>query len=142
MKIDCLLDANVLVYAASRNPGERHKAARAAELMLNSRFSVSGQVLQEFFNTVTRKVAIRLAPADALAFIEALDAVPCAATDRELVKRGIAIAAQYQISYWDGAVIAAAERLGAPTLYTEDLNHGQRYGSVTVIDPFRVGVPG
>ena len=142
MTVECLLDANVLIYAASRNPGERHKAQRAAELMLTRRFSVSAQVLQEFFTTVTRKAAIALSPADAFAFIQALDPVPCVPTDRELVKRGIAIAAEFQISYWDGAVIAAAERLGATTLYTEDLNHGQRYGAVTVINPFRVGQPG
>ncbi|WP_245435947.1 hypothetical protein [Mesorhizobium tamadayense] len=43
----------------------------------------------------------------------------------------------YEISYWDGAIIAAAERLGVKTLYTEDLNHGQAYGSVVAINPFR-----
>ncbi|WP_245475942.1 hypothetical protein [Mesorhizobium sp. M7A.F.Ca.US.006.01.1.1] len=36
-----------------------------------------------------------------------------------------------------GAIIAAAERLGVKTLYTEDLNHGQAYGSVVAINPFR-----
>lgn len=137
MTVECLLDANVLIYAASKNPGERHKAQRAAELMLTRRFSVSAQVLQEFFTTVTRKAAIALSPPDALAFIRALDSVPCVPTDRELVKRGIALAAECQISYWDGAVLAAAERLGAPTLYTEGLNHGQLYGSVRVLNPFR-----
>jgi predicted nucleic acid-binding protein len=41
------------------------------------------------------------------------------------------------ISYWDAALVAAAEVIGAPILYTEDLNHGQKYGSVTVINPFK-----
>lgn len=138
MSAECLLDANILVYAASQNPGERPKAERAAALMLSARFGVSGQVLQEFYTTVTRKAATPLSKADALAFIEALDDVPCAVTDRELVKRGIAISTRYQISYWDGAVLAAAERLGAATLYPEDLSHGQHYGSVTVLNPFRL----
>jgi predicted nucleic acid-binding protein len=53
------------------------------------------------------------------------------------VARGANIAARYQTSYWDGAIVAAAERLAIPILYTEDLNHGQLYGSVRVIDPFR-----
>ncbi len=44
---------------------------------------------------------------------------------------------RYKISYWDGAILAAAEQLGAPILYTEDLNDGQTYGSVTVINPFK-----
>jgi predicted nucleic acid-binding protein len=54
------------------------------------------------------------------------------------VANGIAYSRRYQISYWDGAILAAAERLNAPILYTEDLNHDQTYGSVRVVNPFRV----
>ena len=57
--------------------------------------------------------------------------------DAGLVKRGAAISARYQISYWDGAILAAAEALGAPVLYSEDLSHGQTYGSVKVVNPFK-----
>ncbi len=44
---------------------------------------------------------------------------------------------RFQIHYYDAAIVAAAERLGAEILYTEDLNHGQRYGTVLVQNPFR-----
>jgi predicted nucleic acid-binding protein len=40
------------------------------------------------------------------------------------------------ISYWDAAIIAAARQMGCQTLYTEDLNPGQIYDGVTVINPF------
>ena len=53
-----------------------------------------------------------------------------------MVIAGIDHARRYQLSYWDGAIIAAAERLGARVLYSEDLNHGQTYGSVRVENPF------
>jgi predicted nucleic acid-binding protein len=43
---------------------------------------------------------------------------------------------RYGISYWDGAILAAAEALEAPILYTEDLNHGQLYGRVRAVNPF------
>ncbi len=43
-----------------------------------------------------------------------------------------------QIQYWDAAILVAAMRLGARVLYTEDLNHGQTYGSVRVENPFRI----
>ena len=43
---------------------------------------------------------------------------------------------RYQISFWD-ALILAAESGGAGVVYTEDLNHGLRYGSVLVQNPFR-----
>ena len=48
-----------------------------------------------------------------------------------------AIEEHYRISFWDGLVLAAAEAGGAQLVYTEDLNHGQKYGAVTVENPFR-----
>ena len=48
----------------------------------------------------------------------------------------IEISLRYELSYWDGAIIAAAETLQAPVLFTEDLSHGQLYGSVRALNPF------
>ena len=56
--------------------------------------------------------------------------------DASLIKLGIAYATRYQISYWDGAILAAAEALGAPTVYSEDLSHGQSYVHVKIVNPF------
>ena len=50
--------------------------------------------------------------------------------------RASALARRHQISYWDAAILAAAEKLGAATVYSEALTHGETYGSVTVINPF------
>jgi len=44
--------------------------------------------------------------------------------------------AKHRLSYWDAAIVAAARALDAATLYSEDLNDGQSYGSVTVRNPF------
>jgi predicted nucleic acid-binding protein len=54
------------------------------------------------------------------------------------VKIAAEVSQRYRISYWDGAIVAAAEALGARTLYSEDLSDGQRYGPVRVENPFRV----
>jgi predicted nucleic acid-binding protein len=40
------------------------------------------------------------------------------------------------LSYWDSAIVAAARSLNASVLYTEDLNHGQEYAGVHVLNPF------
>ena len=105
--------------------------------MVGARFGTSVQVLQEFYHNVTRKIARPLHPERALAWIERLERLPLVETDRSLVKRGILFSERYQITYWDGAMLAAAERLGAPVMYSEDLSHGQYYGTVRVIDPFQ-----
>src|SRR5664279_838560 len=57
--------------------------------------------------------------------------------DKVAVRAGIELSQRFKISFWDAAIIFAAERLGAPVLYTEDLNHGQFYGDVRVVNPFR-----
>jgi predicted nucleic acid-binding protein len=46
---------------------------------------------------------------------------------------------RFQISYWDAAIVAAAKRLGATTLYSEDLADGQVFEGVQVVNPFRAG---
>ena len=138
MSVDCFLDTNVLVYAAAGRGAEEAKRKRALELIENEDFGLSAQVLQEFYVTVTRKIERGLSAERALEWVEQLEAFPCLAIDNALVKIAAEISERYQISYWDGAIIAAAEALGAETLYSEDLNHEQQYGSVQVRDPFRV----
>ena len=70
------------------------------------------------------------------AWIERLAAFPFAAVDADIVRAGIFLARRFRIRYFDAALLAAAERLGAPVFYSEDLNHGQTYGSVRVVNPF------
>ena len=57
--------------------------------------------------------------------------------DHTLIMGALFVAERYQVSFWDAALVAASERLGAAILYTEDLSHRQNYGSVTVINPFK-----
>ena len=44
---------------------------------------------------------------------------------------------RYGISYWNAAILAAARLLGCDAVYSEDLNEGQSYDGVVVINPFR-----
>jgi len=136
MSVEAFLDTNVLVYAAAGRDGAEGKRLRALELIEREPFGLSSQVIQEFYVTVVRKVEVPLSPAEALEWIENLELFPCIAIDTSLVKIAIEVSERYRISYWDGAIVAAAESLGARHLYSEDLNHGQRYGSVEVINPF------
>jgi predicted nucleic acid-binding protein len=55
---------------------------------------------------------------------------------RELVLEAIEARQRFQISFWDAAILVAARQLGCHTVYSEDLNHGQRYDGVRVVNPF------
>jgi predicted nucleic acid-binding protein len=141
MSVDAFLDTNVLIYAVSSSPAELSKKERALELIEHADFGLSAQVLQEFYVNVTAKIALPLAPDAAVALLEEFKTFPIVWTDYPLIVAGIELALRFGISYWDGAIIAAAERLGAATLFTEDLSHGQRYGSVQAVNPFLPGTP-
>lgn len=136
MRAECFFDTNILVYAASADPSEAAKRHIALELIEQEAFALSAQVLQEFFVTVTRKFERPMAADQAMEWIEQLEAFPCCATDSALVKVAIEISERYRISYWDGAIIGAALKAGVETLYSEDLNDGQDYDGVRVINPF------
>jgi predicted nucleic acid-binding protein len=137
MIVDCFLDTNILIYAALGRAAEEAKRKTASDLIASTQFGLSAQVLQEFYTVVTRKSERPLAPDKALEWIELLEVFPCVPVDASLVKRGAEHSVRHRISYWDGAILAAAEALGAATLYSEDLNHGQTYGAVRVCNPFK-----
>jgi len=141
MTVECFLDTNILIYAASQNPSETRKKKIAVDLLRNAAFGISAQVLQEFYVVATRKAEVPLKPAQALDWIEQLEFFPCVETSPALVKLGAVMSQRYQVSYWDGAILAAADSLGAPVVYTEDLNHVQTYGTVRALNPFAENTP-
>ena len=136
MSVECFLDTNILVYAASAAPEDAGKQGVALELVRNENFGISTQVLQEFYVTVTRKMRRPIEPPEALALLDLYRSFPVALTDYPLIVSAIETSLRYRISYWDGAIIAAAQALGAQLLFTEDLAHGQQYGRVRVVNPF------
>ena len=135
--VEVFLDTNIWIYAAQGKAAEPEKFAIARRIIVEEDFGSSGQVLSEFFVNVTRKGARPLTIEQAERWIRVIAKKPCQAVDAHLVLSGIALKERYAISFWDAMILGAAERLGAKTMYSEDLNHGQLYGQVRVINPFR-----
>jgi predicted nucleic acid-binding protein len=137
MRIECFLDTNVLLYAASTRIDEPHKFEISEQLLSKTYFGLSGQVLAEFISNLKKRLSVPPTLEETSRWLDLLSNYPTVPVDEKLVRAGVTISQRYQISYWVGAIVAAADRLGAPILYTEDLNHGQSYGSVKVINPFK-----
>ena len=132
------IDTNVLVYRYdSRDPV---KQLRAQELVKsgieNQTAVVSAQVLGEFFTTVTRKIQIPLSTEEAQAAVDLISTLKVVALDLALVRRAISTQIRYGISYWDALIVAAAESAGCTRILSEDLNPGQAYNGVVVVNPF------
>ena len=136
MRSESFLDTNVLIYAAAGRTSEPRKHAIALRLIADVDFGVSAQTLGEFFVAVARKAALAMPLEDIDEWIDQLARRPFTDVDLGIVRGGIYFARQYRIAYYDATLLAAAERLGAVTFYTEDLKHDELYGSVRAINPF------
>jgi len=113
------------------------KHAIAMEIVASTPFLVSAQVLAEFVSVARRTKAPRLSE-DAIEWwlsrMEVSEPLPL---DVALVRRGREISAEHRLNYYDGAILAAAERLGCGTVLSEDMTDGRAYGGVTVLNPFK-----
>jgi predicted nucleic acid-binding protein len=130
------IDTNILLYAGSKAPVDQANRQIAQQLLSQPGIAFSVQVIQEFYDVAVRKQRLAITHEEAIVILNALRAFPILPIDYQLVLQAIDLKLQFQISYWDAAIIAAAQRLGCHTLYSEDLNHGQTYGDVKVINPF------
>jgi predicted nucleic acid-binding protein len=98
--------------------------------------ALSAQVLAEFYSVATSKTKLNLTQEEAVLLLEGLARFPVCPITRELVMDAIELRQRYNISYWDAAILVAAKRMNCDTVYSEDLNAGQLYDGVTVVNPF------
>ena len=133
------LDTNVLLYAISQTPAEAGKTARALALLDADDWALSVQVVQEFYVQATRSTKPNRIPHDqAVALIEAWLRFRVQELTIPILLAALRTKARYQLSYWDAAIIEAARAAGCRELYSEDLNAGQDYEGVRVVNPFAV----
>lgn len=140
MAIKSFIDTNVLIYAAAGKNDAPEKYERSWLILNERNFCLSGQVLAEFYVNVrsAKKQSVPLSDQEAAAWVERLSISPVVGVDADIVRQGIAYSFRYKIKYWDAALIAAAERMDVPVIYTEDLSDGQTYGSVRAVNPYKM----
>lgn len=136
MIAETFLDSNVLLYACSSAPDDARKRRVAEDLILNTSFALSAQVLQEFIANALRKKALGITEANIDATLELAAHVRVQPVTHELVVSALILRRRFQLSQWDATIVAAAAELGCKTLYSEDMSHGQDYAGVRVINPF------
>lgn len=132
-------DTNVLVYLYDADAPD--KKERARELFereaLAGRLILSTQVLQEFYVTVTRKLAVPVEPKSAEDIVRNLSVFPVVSIDTDRILSAIGISRRYQSSFWDSLIIEAALTGGAERLLSEDLQDGQIIQGLIIENPFR-----
>jgi predicted nucleic acid-binding protein len=130
-------DTNILVCADDVSvPKKQTQAIRlVAEHQRVASMAISLQVMQEYYAAATRKLGVD--PELAQRKVEILARGRVVRFSEDDVIAAIELHRLKQLSFWDALIVHAARLSGAPVLYTEDLQDGACFGSVTVVNPFR-----
>jgi len=133
------LDTNIFVYSFDR--GSPAKAQRAAQLIrdaLTTRKGViSYQVVQEFFNVALRRFSQPMQAADAEQYLSTVFRPLLGVhSSQALYAEALHLHAQSGLSWYDSLIVSAAIQARCDLLFTEDLQHGQRFGGLQVRNPF------
>jgi len=133
------LDTNVFIYSFDHTA--RKKAARARQLIREALATQKGvtsyQVTQEFFNVALKRFTRPMRAAEAEQYLATVFR-PLVAVQSSIALYGEALRLYGQggLSWFDSLIVAAAQQARCDVLYSEDLQHGQRFGSLRVVNPF------
>jgi predicted nucleic acid-binding protein len=131
------VDTNVILYAACPGSDERVKSQIAREILRQDDLTLSVQVLQEFYVQATRPTRTQpLSHEEAVALIHSWLRFPVQENTVSLLQAALAAKARFRISFWDAAIIEAARASGCREVLSEDLNPGQDYDGLVIINPF------
>ena len=133
------LDTNIFVYSFDKNGSK--KADRAGKLIrraIEAREGiVSYQVVQEFFNLALRRFAAPLSGAEAEQYLSTtFRPLLTVHSSHALYGQALQIAARHKLSWNDSLILASAIEGQCAILYSEDFQHGQRFGDLRIENPF------
>jgi predicted nucleic acid-binding protein len=133
------VDTNIFVYAHDET--DLHKSSQARQLLTEligeGQLAISTQVIQEFCNATLKKAKEPLSPKDVRRIIrELLAPLVAHQPDAAFCIRTLETYEKYSLSFYDAAIIQAANDLHCTILYSEDMQDGQQIGGVKVVNPF------
>jgi predicted nucleic acid-binding protein len=133
------VDTNLLVYAHDHSAGAKHRTAQKLiqELWESKAGCLSIQVLQEFYVSVTQKVPKPMDRTSAAQVIQNLAFWRVHEPKTDDVLEAIHLQERYQISFWDAMIIQSALHFECSIIWSEDLNPGQVYDSVKLVNPLK-----
>lgn len=132
-------DTNVLVYAFDNSEPAKQLIAQQIleEQGGDGSLVLSAQVLQEFFVTVTLKLAKPLSVDDAYALIQQFSVYPMVSATPELILRAISRNRDDSFSFWDSLIVEAALQANCRILFSEDMQDGRQIGQLVIRNPFK-----
>jgi predicted nucleic acid-binding protein len=140
MSAEAFIDTNVLVYHLDATDARKHAIAEriVRDALATGSGCISYQVVQECLNVALRKARVVLPVEAARSYLDAvlLPLMQVGASE-SLYHRALDVQSRWRYGFHDALVIASALAAGCRTLFSEDLQHGQRIEGLTLVDPFR-----
>ena len=137
MNVPDFLDTNIFVYAHDDTDLRKQRIAQdLVTRAVQGEFVASTQPLAEFATTLLRKFLPPFTPDEVIAILDVLSPIKITMPDHGVIRRAVEANRAYGIHFYDGMIIAAAERAGSGRIWSEDLNTGQKYFGVVVENPF------
>jgi predicted nucleic acid-binding protein len=133
------IDTNIFVYSVLL--AEQQKRAVALELVdraiSTGKGVVSYQVVQEFFSVAIRHYAQPMSLAECEEYLSTIFRPLLAIhSSQSLYVAALDLTRRYSLSWYDSLIVAAALEADCRILYTEDLQHGQQFQKLRVVNPF------
>lgn len=134
------VDTNILVYLQDESePAKRSCAKDWITFLAHHRLArISFQVLLELYATLTHKLEPRFEAAEAKEIVRKFSVWQPVAADLPVLEKAWLLQQLHNLSWWDALIVSAAQTCECSTLLTEDLQHNQVFGSVRVINPFKL----
>jgi len=133
------LDTNIFVYSFDRRSPAKAKrsAGLIKEAVTSGRGIVSYQVVQEFLNVALKRFEKPLTTSEAEQYLATVfRPLLSVYASQSLFLEALRLSGRYRLSWYDSLIVAAAVEGQCATLYSEDLQHGQRMGQIDTQNPF------
>jgi predicted nucleic acid-binding protein len=129
-------DTNILVYTLDQKNIEKRDMARkiVKKVVESHQPVISTQVIEEFYVVASNK--LKADPIAVKNIIHNFHNMEIVNNDLDLIEQAIDISVISQLSFWDSLIIAAAEKANCEYVLSEDLNSGQNYRGIKLLNPF------
>ncbi|MDE2979212.1 MAG: PIN domain-containing protein [Acidobacteriota bacterium] len=143
MTAPVFVDTNIFVYLhGDSDPAKRERADSWIDFLARRRAGrLSTQVLQELYAVLTRKVRPAMELELARSIVRDLGSWKPLSLEPAVLERAWNLESRYSLSWWDSLIVAAAQASQCGVLLTEDLQDGQQFGGVRIVDPFSAEAP-
>lgn len=133
------LDTNLFIYSMTDDDPAKAQITTALirRAVSTQKGAISYQVIQEFCNTALKRFARPMSTAECGKYIETvLRPMLHVHSSVGLFTEALAFKSRYKLSWYDSLIVCAAIEAECRVLYSEDMQHGHRFGAIEIQNPF------